>query len=251
MKILLNNILHNIKIPIMSYGVIAFTKVDNVIKYILINKKNTVGFCDIVKGNYNKDNIELSLKNIIPILTETEIQILITKPFEYIWKYMWNVPLEISSKEVFESNKDKLIELLKNCNSKWKETEWEFPKGRKNYQEREIDCAVREFSEETGIDKKHLDMISNILPIEEMYIGTNLNNYKHNYYLAYLDYSHICLDNYEKQEVKNIKLLSIDECLNHIRDYHKSRKECITIVNNVVKNLNFFSLDINANKSEC
>ena len=237
--------------PITSYGIIAFTKIDNVVNYILINKKNTVGFCDIVKGNYDKDNIELSLKNIIPILTENEIEILISKPFEDIWKYMWNRPLEKNSKEVFEFNKDKLMELLRNYNTEWKETEWEFPKGRKNYQEKEIDCAIREFTEETGIDKTKLDIISNILPVEEMYIGTNLNYYKHKYYLAYIDYSHICLENYQKQEVENIKLLSFEDCLKHIRHYHKSRKECIFIANNVIKNLNFFSLDINANKIQC
>ena len=69
MRIKLCNILHNIKIPIMSYGLIVYTKDhNNEIKYILINKKNTVGFCEIVKGTYDKKNVEISLRNIVKIL---------------------------------------------------------------------------------------------------------------------------------------------------------------------------------------
>ena len=34
--------------------------------------------------------------------------------------------------------------LINNSSTKWKETEWEFPKGRRNYQEKDLDCAIRE-----------------------------------------------------------------------------------------------------------
>ena len=98
MKIKLCNILHNIKIPIMSYGLIAFTyNNNNEIQYIIINKKNTVGFCEIVKGTYDKNNIELSLRNVVEILTKQEVHILLTKDYDDIWKYMWNKNMDINS----------------------------------------------------------------------------------------------------------------------------------------------------------
>ena len=38
----------------------------------------------------------------------------------------------------------------------WTEQEWGFPKGRRNFQESDIQCACREFEEETGLtDKDH------------------------------------------------------------------------------------------------
>ena len=146
MKIKLCNILHNIKIPIISYGLIAFTyNNDNEIQYIIINKKNTVGFCEIVKGTYEKSNIELSLRNVVEILTKQEVDILLTKDYDDIWKYMWNKNMDIYSKELFLKNRDIIFKLLREKQDYWLETEWEFPKGRKNYQEKEFDCAIREW----------------------------------------------------------------------------------------------------------
>ena len=43
-----------------------------------------------------------------------------------------------------------------------------FPKGRRNYQERDMICGLREFEEETGYDKNDLINITNILPLEEI-----------------------------------------------------------------------------------
>ena len=39
-------------------------------------------------------------------------------------------------------------------------TEWEFPKGRRNYMETDIKCALREFQEETGISKESIKIIN-------------------------------------------------------------------------------------------
>ena len=239
MKIKLCNILHNIKIPIMSYGLIAFTYNNNEIQYIIINKKNTVGFCEIVKGTYDKSNIELSLCNVVDILTKQEVNILLTKDYDDIWKYMWNKNMDINSKELFLKNKDIIFKLLKEKQDYWLETEWEFPKGRKNYQEKEIDCAIREFSEETGIVSDKIKIIHNVTPFEEMYIGTNLNYYKHKYFLGYIPYSDIDLSNFQKQEVKNIKLFNYIEALENIRHYHISKKECLKNANYIINNLKF------------
>lgn len=239
MKVKLCNILHNIKIPIMSYGLIVFTRVNNEIQYIMINKKNTVGFCEIVKGTYDKKNIELSLKNVVDILTKQEMEILLNNEFDDIWKYMWNKMMDQNSKELFNKNKKIIHKLLKEKTKYWSEPEWEFPKGRKNYQERELDCAIREFSEETGINSKTINIVTNLLPLEEMYIGTNLNYYKYKYFLGYIDYSKINLSNYQKQEVKKVKLYNYNDSLNHIRNYHVSKKDCLKNANYIINKLKF------------
>ena len=66
-----------------------------------------------------------------------------------------------------------LFRSVGNSKTQWKETEWEFPKGRRNYQEKDLDCALREFEEETGILRNNISVIENILPFEEIFIGTN------------------------------------------------------------------------------
>ena len=80
-----------------------------------------------------------------------------------------------------------LEEIVKKSNTNWIETEWEFPKGRRNYKEKDLDCALREFEEETGISASKLNIIENVLPFEETFIGTNHKSYKHKYFLAYLN----------------------------------------------------------------
>ena len=37
--------------------------------------------------------------------------------------------------------------------------EWGFPKGRRNYQENDIDCATREWEEETGYSRNQIKMV--------------------------------------------------------------------------------------------
>ena len=51
--------------------------------------------------------------------------------------------------------------------------EWEIPKGRRNLNETNRECAVREFQEETNILPDDYELYDNILPLEEEYKGSN------------------------------------------------------------------------------
>ena len=52
------------------------------------------------------------------------------------------------------------------------------PKGRKNINETDIECAFREFVEETGLTFNDLILIRNLAPYEEIFIGSNYESYK-------------------------------------------------------------------------
>ena len=49
-----------------------------------------------------------------------------------------------------------LEKLINESSKKWTEPEWGFPKGRRNYQEKDYDCAVREWEEETGYSRHNI-----------------------------------------------------------------------------------------------
>ena len=49
-----------------------------------------------------------------------------------------------------------LKSLIEKSITRWSETEWGFPKGRRNFQEKDLDCALREFEEETGMNKDNM-----------------------------------------------------------------------------------------------
>ena len=219
-----------------SYGLIPFTiKSDNVY-FLMIRRKNTFGYIDIIKGKYNIDN-SLLFKILIDSMTNEEKTEILNNNFDYLWNKMWLFPTKfnIDTKKKFYLNSKKIYEYINESKSQWSEPEWEFPKGRKNSKETEINCARREFTEETGIH--NIDVIHNVIPYDEIYIGSNLKCYKFKYFLGYINDINTDLSNYQKTEVSDVKWFTYDECLNHIRDYHYEKKNNLKKIYSLIKSL--------------
>lgn len=99
------------------------------------------------------------------------------------------------------------------ANTKSVELIWEIPKGRKNKNETMIDCAIREFKEETSVDISFYSIMFNIKPIIESYISSNVR-YIHNYYTAYTikDFDPIINFKYDNiSEIDSIRWVTLDE----------------------------------------
>jgi 8-oxo-dGTP pyrophosphatase MutT (NUDIX family) len=123
----------------------------------------------------------------------------------------------------------------------WKEPEWGFCKGRRNYKENDYDCAVREMREETGYSKDSMTAIKNVNTFEEIFIGSNFKCYKHKYYLMYMTYENsLKTGAFEKTEVSCIKWASLNECLGLIRSYNVEKKRMITNVDNSLSKYTVF-----------
>ena len=254
---------HQCKLPITSYGTIVFrtteTETEKQIQYLMIRRKDSFGYIDFLRGKYsqtNKDHL-LSMFNEMSIL---EKQIILTTDFDILWKKLWCIDdthnvgsqykyEEISSKKKFDALKEgitinnELISLqflVDNSTTNWPETEWEFPKGRRNYHEKELECALREFEEETGISKHEIKIIENMLPVEETFLGSNHKPYKHKYFLGYTEYKDNNLQNFQHAEVSKIEWKSLDECLVSIRPYHLEKKKLITNINTMLEEYSIF-----------
>ena len=50
----------------------------------------------------------------------------------------------------------------------YKTPEWGFPKGRRNLYEKDLNCALREFSEETGYSSKSINLIESLVCFPEI-----------------------------------------------------------------------------------
>jgi 8-oxo-dGTP pyrophosphatase MutT (NUDIX family) len=245
------------KLPIISYGVILFTHHDkDSYKYLMIRRKDSFGFIDFIRGKYNLCNIN-QIQNIVNEMSNAEKTRILNDNFEKLWKDMWSDSIsthykneEVTSYKKFDCLKnglnigDKIIniyDIINNSNSSWDETEWEFPKGRKNFKEKDLDCALREFEEETGIPSEVINITENILPFEETFIGTNHRAYKHKYFLAYIKDGNIDLNNFQKTEVSKLEWKSYDECINSIRPYNLEKKKLITNINKVLQEYRLYS----------
>jgi 8-oxo-dGTP pyrophosphatase MutT (NUDIX family) len=187
----------------------------------------------------------------------TEKQRILTEPFEDLWKTMWGETTNSQYKNEEQSSYKKfeliklgininnefidLKEIIKRSNTKWYETEWEFPKGRRNYKEKDLDCALREFEEETGISQSKITIVENIIPFEEIFIGSNHKSYKHKYFLAYMNETEEYLNNFQVTEVSKIEWKTINQCLESIRPYNLEKKELITNINKVLQEYRLYS----------
>ena len=184
-----------------------------------------------------------------------EKELIQTNNFDTLWKLMWGIQdtshqsqfkkEEIASLNKFDALKQglpiglngdivTLDAIIANSTSNWIETEWEFPKGRRNFQEKDLECALREFEEETGISKQHIKIIENALPFEEMFLGSNHKSYKHKYFLGYIN-EEVSLLNYQQSEVSKIEWKTLENCLETIRPYNLEKKQLITNINKVLE----------------
>ena len=104
-----------------------------------------------------------------------------------------------------------------------------------------MDCAFREFEEETGISRKNIHLIENIIPYEEYFIGSNFKEYKHKFYLAYTSNYDLPMTNFQKTEVSNMAWMSYEECLRHIRPYNLEKQTILANVDKMLKEYTFYS----------
>jgi ADP-ribose pyrophosphatase YjhB (NUDIX family) len=247
------HVYHLCKLPIISIGVIAFRMVDSKLQYLTIRRKDTFGFIDFMRGKYSVHNKDY-IMNMIIQMTNVEKQYLLTKTFAELWKHIWGENVignqykheENGSRDKFEMLRSgimckgeqySLASLIEDSNQykQWDEPEWGFPKGRRNFQEKDYDCAIREFCEETGFDRKHLHSIHNIYPYEEIFTGSNYKSYKHKYYIAYIPHKHSeNLANFEITEVSKMEWKTFDECISIMRPYNLEKKRLLTNIHNTL-----------------
>ena len=103
---------------------------------------------------------------------------------------------------------------------------------------------MREFEEETGCSRDNIRIVENILPFEEIFIGSNHKSYKHKYFLAYLNENALEEDpftNYQKSEVSKIEWKTYEECISSIRPYHLEKKTMIEHIFRVLQEYRLYS----------
>ena len=242
------------KNPITSNGVLLFDNTTDTPKYLMIRRKDTLGFVDFMRGKYDVRNLKYIL-NIINEMTIIEKVSILKKDFDMLWNNLWGnyVGNQYKSEKNIAMEKFNILKvgivvngiyynlrkLINKSNTKWHEPEWGFPKGRRNFMENDIKCALREFEEETGYSKNSIRIINNILPFEEVFVGSNYKSYKHSYFIAKLirhDITPGMLGRFESSEVSKVEWKTYDDAKASIRDYNIERKELLDNIHDVLTN---------------
>jgi hypothetical protein len=235
------------KPPVCSYGVIAYTYVDKLRKYLMIRRKHTLGYGVIVRGKYDEAVKDIQLNEAVDRMTKYEKHLVLTESFDVNWEYLWNRPFihgspypteQQTAYDKYLQNISSIKEKIKYSMTTWDEPEWEFPKGRINVGETILHCAMREFTEETHIPETEVIILNNISPFEEYYTSFDNNQYKNTYFLAKLINNTYDMDMFQVNEVSKMELMTESECIQNIRPFHLEKKMIIrnieTILNTYV-----------------
>lgn len=230
------------------------TNVINNIKFLLVRRKHSLGFSEFIRGKYVTKNIN-GIIWLFNQMVPNEIELIRTKTFEELWNYFWGTnEIEITfNKREYLDSREKFMHLKSKENIEtdldfymdtscplYQTPEWGFPKGRKKRGENDLDCAVREFCEETNISENNINILKNIKPIIEELTGTNGIKYRHVYFLAELKINIDDIFNNElimsNLEIGDIAFFNYNESLNVIRDYHIEKNSIIkSIINYYVE----------------
>lgn len=214
------------------------------IKFLLISKKQTYGYTDIINGKYNRHNNN-EIVMLFNQLTNEELNLITTLPFIELWYTIHdnlNVPFIEKAEKKFKYIISKIISNEIEINKNGYETpDWEFPKGKKdknNHQEEDLDTATREFKEETGLESNEFEIFQTIAPIRENYYGTDKKLYNYVYYIALVDPTLQLKEINEikkgqidsEQEISQIGFYPYNKAIEQIRYYNSERKKILTCI---------------------
>jgi 8-oxo-dGTP pyrophosphatase MutT (NUDIX family) len=228
-----------------------FSILINYFKYLLIKRRHSLGYMEFIRGRYNIEDIE-GITHLFEQMIQYEIDMIKSHTFDELWNEIWTDKKKYNE---YYSAKEKFLMLKDNqcidCNLnfyintaklKWTSEEWGFPKGRKNTNESEMNCAIREFEEETGLNNNEYVLLKNINPLIENLTGTDGKKYKHIYYISIIttDKKIEKDKNNLKQfeEIGDLDLFFFNDAHKLIRPYHIEKKKILSYIN--VSLVNFF-----------
>jgi len=224
--------------PITSLGILAFRQQPTGTEWLLIRRRVSIGFIEIMRGKYeNRDTG--GIQTLIDQTTMAEREMLLSKGFPELWKELWNGPASRRYQAEYDQSKAKfdvlrargtIAALCEASTTTWAEPEWGFPKGRRSSTESEIACALRETYEEAGVRKQDLRIVEGPALMEE-YRGSNGISYRHRYWLAEAPAGlEVRMDNNnidQRREISDVRWCSMAEALTLIRPYNKEKKSVL------------------------
>lgn len=230
------------KKPIMSFGIICYRKNEytNKYEYLMIQRRNSLSFVEFIRGKYDICNCPY-IKHLMSLMTIYERKLLQNVSFDNLWNQVWYQTFtqkQLTNDYAFAKIK---FQLLKECGSiniflsettsNYRDPEWGFPKGRRRLKESDMDCAIREFCEETGVSKQEIKIDNEDEQFQETFYGTNKVLYSHIYYTAKIIkniYKRVFINYcnpHQVREVQKVKWFSKEEVIRHTRDYNIERKD--------------------------
>jgi 8-oxo-dGTP pyrophosphatase MutT (NUDIX family) len=257
-----------------SYG-IALCRYNNTKNYqneiLMIKKRYTYHYFSFIFGYYKKYNNN-QLQYLFDNMTFGEKLDILSMKFSNMWYRLWicdpeknyninslfnksndenyckNLKYYFRKKSKFDAiflrDGGKRLKRLIN-NSMTAVTPWEIPKGGKDADESDIECAKREFEEETGINPMNYTILWHVKPITVSHKDDDII-YRSVYYLAYLNNNNnwkprIRFDtSHQLTEIEQVRWVSLNDIqFLNLNDESKNR-----LIKNYKKIIYYFKKNI-------
>lgn len=227
-----------------SAGVILVQKLDKQIYYLLVRRRNSYAYVDLVCGRYNCHNNEYIIKLCLQLTAEERVS-LQHAPFLSIWRQLWVHIDSASSNYQFAESKFNTLKhppnkyslplrsILRRLPCVWADPEWGFPKGKPEYNEGKLACALREMKEETNLTEDDLLSVASE-PVVETLVGTNGLNYTNYYFIGQVKHPHGArLDksnNIQSQEIGDLGWFTYEDAIKKFRSYEESKMRTLRMI---------------------
>jgi 8-oxo-dGTP pyrophosphatase MutT (NUDIX family) len=266
---------HCIK-PVTSYGVILFRckeswnqaaalqadkailtgleAIGDTVEYLLIQRKDSIGFIELIRGKYKMTDYDYINKNIAG-MTQLERDKILSMNFDELWESLWGPSKDgfhayrhekeqgRQKLDALKAGEPSLETLIKAAPPPYETPEWGFPKGRKNANESEYGCAMRETWEETNISESDIISIRNLEPIVENFTGSNGIPYCHKYFIGYTRHgvgeqavaAASSTNEHIQREVGDIRWCNFDSAVKLIRPENPEKRNLLLRVQTILK----------------
>lgn len=240
-------------------GIILFRRRPR-LQFLMVCRKDSYGYVEFIRGKYSRFNMGV-ISTIISEMTLTELNNILTKNFDELWKDLWMEASIPHNSELYNRNYEVALEkfndlrrgyminnqvvslsmVVAQYGRNWREPEWGFPKGRRSGNETDLETAIREFAEETGYSREDIEILD-IPPLYEIFNGSNKLRYRHIYYIAELKTDKMpsinTTDINQITEVSKIGFYEFEECMKRkIRYYLTEKKKVLDKAYKTIMNI--------------
>ena len=106
--------------------------------------------------------------------------------------------------------------------------------------EKDLNCGLREFEEETGYSTHSIKVIQNLMPYEEIFTGSNYKSYKHKYYVGQIELAQHPNKSFQANEISKIEWCTVERAKELIRPYNLEKLNVLDNVNMVLRKYTTF-----------
>ena len=228
------------------------------VEVLLIQRRDSLGYVDLLRGKYSVNDADYIRKQIHG-MTDAERKKLIERDFDTLWSEMWGAESgEQQYKKDKENSRNKLMairegitldisgnqanlqDFVNQSTVHWDTPEWGFPKGRRDGSESDLDCALREMREETGLKEEDIVIIHNLEPLNETFFGSNHVHYCHKYFIVYVpdgkDVKYNPENLHMRREIGGLGWFPLNEALQKIRSDNVEKREILLRVGTLLRN---------------